>query len=97
MGRCYLGLILLKAIDAGDDQARGEQGAFDRIGCFAGQEHLLDVVGQRAEEIGQRGAGRGHGQVHLGRERLVPSREPSGEVEILENHEKPQTIQSRQD
>ena len=36
MGRLDLDLVLLKAIDAGDDQARGEQGAFDRIGGFAG-------------------------------------------------------------
>ena len=54
-------LLLVQAVDAADDQAGGEQGALDRIGRFAGKEHLFDIVDQRAKEVGERGTGRRHG------------------------------------
>ena len=44
MGGLYPYLILVEAVDAGDDQAGGEQGALDWVGRFPGQEHLFDIV-----------------------------------------------------
>ena len=56
---------LVGAIDAGNQQAAGQQRSLDRILRLAGQEHLLGVMYQRAEETCQRGAAIRHGQIHL--------------------------------
>ena len=80
--RLYALHALVSAVDAGDQEAAGQQRSLDRILRLAGEEHLLGVVDQRAEETGQRGAAVGHGQIHLGGEgfRLPLDRRGEGEV-----------------
>ena len=78
------GQLLMQAVDPGDDQAGGEQGALDRVGGFTAEKHLLDVVHLGREEIGQGGARRRHWQVHLRRKGIVPPFYVGGKAEVLD-------------
>src|SRR3954447_24499253 len=56
ISNCQMGSIQLRpagiqTVDAGGGQARSQQRSFNRVRCFAGQEHLLGVVHQRTEEV----------------------------------------------
>ena len=83
MRRLEARLLAIQAFHPGGHQPRGEQRALDRIGGLAGQKHLFHVVHQRVEEVGQRGAPVGHGQIHLRGEGFAPALDVRGEVEVL--------------
>ena len=74
----------MQRFDAGGEQAGRQQGPLDRVGGLSRREHRLDVVGQRAEEIGQRLAGRKTGQIHLRRQRCILPGDSNRDRKILD-------------
>ena len=58
--------------------------AFDRISRFAGQEHLLRGIAERAEEIRERRAAVRHREIHLGGPGIARAIHVRGEVEIAQ-------------
>src|ERR1035438_1554840 len=83
--RCVEALLSgVQAVDARGGEAGGQQRSFHGIGGLAGKVHLLDVIDERAEEVGQRGAAVGHGQVHLGGPGIAMAIDVGGEIEVAD-------------